>query len=147
MRVRCVVASFETRRIQAGIDSPQPEQTMSNLTFVLRDAPRSVVFRRSRGQPARHPAAADAPYRYDRRNAALPRRRSSSPNAAPDPVTLAAATWLACGIVLLGLTPLPLRDATLGWSPAFWLLVAPAILLLARYMFREQSSLHSEQPW
>ncbi|HEX5354348.1 MAG TPA: hypothetical protein VFW60_09725 [Rhodanobacteraceae bacterium] len=51
-----------------------------------------------------------------------------------DPLTLAAATWLACGIVLLGLTPLPLHDATLGWSPAFWLLVAPSLLLVARRM-------------
>ncbi|MGH8118508.1 MAG: hypothetical protein ACREPJ_14620 [Rhodanobacteraceae bacterium] len=50
----------------------------------------------------------------------------------PDVLTLAAATWLACGIVLLGLTPLPLHDATLGWSPAFWLLAAPSLLLLAR---------------
>src|SRR5574337_1340640 len=50
----------------------------------------------------------------------------------PDPLTLAAATWLACGIVLLGLTPLPLHDANLGWSPAFWLLAAPSLLLLAK---------------
>lgn len=49
-----------------------------------------------------------------------------------DPLTLAAATWLAGGIVLLGLTPLPLRDPALGWSPAFWLLAAPALLLLAK---------------
>ncbi len=50
----------------------------------------------------------------------------------PDPLTLAAATWLACGIVLFGLTPLPLRDASLGWSPAFWLLAAPTLSLTAR---------------
>jgi hypothetical protein len=52
-----------------------------------------------------------------------------------DPLTLTAATWLAGGIVLLGLTPLPLHDATLGWSAAFWLLVAPFLLLVARYVF------------
>ncbi|HEX5959730.1 MAG TPA: hypothetical protein VFY97_00610 [Rhodanobacteraceae bacterium] len=50
----------------------------------------------------------------------------------PDPMTLAAGTWLAAGLVLYGLTPLPLRDATLGWSAAFWLLGAPALLLLAK---------------
>lgn len=49
-----------------------------------------------------------------------------------DILTLAAGTWLACGIVLLGLTPLPWHDATWGWSPAFWLLAAPTLLLLVR---------------
>jgi hypothetical protein len=52
-----------------------------------------------------------------------------------DVLTLAAATWLACGIVLFGLTPLPWRDATLGWTPAFWLLAAPCVLLIARRAF------------
>ncbi|MBS0383225.1 MAG: hypothetical protein JSR56_12430 [Proteobacteria bacterium] len=56
------------------------------------------------------------------------------PDHAPDAMTLAAATWLASGIVLLGLTPLPLHDATWGWSPAFWLLAAPASLLVARHL-------------
>lgn len=51
-----------------------------------------------------------------------------------DGLTLAAATWLASGIVLLGLTPLPLHDVDWGWSPAFWLLAAPAILLYARHL-------------
>jgi hypothetical protein len=55
-----------------------------------------------------------------------------------DVLTLAAATWLACGVVLFGLTPLPWRDATLGWSPAFWLLVAPCVLLIARRAFPPQ---------
>ena len=49
-----------------------------------------------------------------------------------DTVTLIAATWLACGGVLLGLTPLPWHDATLGWTPAFWLLAAPCLLLAAK---------------
>lgn len=49
-----------------------------------------------------------------------------------DPITLALATWLACGAVLLGMTPLPLHSALTGWAPAFWLLAAPALLLLAR---------------
>lgn len=60
--------------------------------------------------------------------------RSESPYS-HDVLTLAAATWLACGIVLFGLTPLPWRDATLGWSPAFWLVAAPCVLLAARRAF------------
>lgn len=60
------------------------------------------------------------------------RRSAPSPTSRPDIVSLAAATWLACGVVLLGLTPLPLRDANLGWSPAFWLLAAPFLLLIAK---------------
>ncbi|HEX5952318.1 MAG TPA: hypothetical protein VFY94_04000 [Rhodanobacteraceae bacterium] len=52
-----------------------------------------------------------------------------------DPLALGAGTWLACGVVLYGLTPLPLHDAALGWSPAFWLLAAPCLLLLARGAF------------
>ncbi|HEX7325996.1 MAG TPA: hypothetical protein VF292_11695 [Rhodanobacteraceae bacterium] len=50
----------------------------------------------------------------------------------PDAITLAAWTWLACGCVLLGLTPLPLHAGGWGWSPLFWLLLAPASLLCAR---------------
>ena len=61
-------------------------------------------------------------------------RRSESPIAL-DPLTVAAGTWLACGMVLYGLTPLPLRNAALGWSPAFWLLAAPCLLLVARRAF------------
>ena len=49
-----------------------------------------------------------------------------------DALTLIAGTWLASGCVLLGLTPLPWHDATLGWTPAFWLLAAPCLLLLAK---------------
>lgn len=61
------------------------------------------------------------------------RHRSAAPQpASSDPLTLAAGTWLAAGIVLLGMTPLPLHDANWGWSPAFWLLVAPAMLCGAR---------------
>lgn len=64
------------------------------------------------------------------------RRHARSESTLPhDALTLAAATWLACGIVLFGLTPLPWRDATLGWSPAFWLLAAPCLLLIARRTF------------
>ncbi|MGH8145385.1 MAG: hypothetical protein ACREPY_03545 [Rhodanobacteraceae bacterium] len=51
-----------------------------------------------------------------------------------DALRLATGTWLASGLVLLGLTPLPLHDPIWGWSPAFWLLVAPCVLLLAKSM-------------
>lgn len=63
------------------------------------------------------------------------RHARSKPTSRYDTLTLAAATWLACGVVLFGLTPLPWRDATLGWSPAFWLVAAPALLLIAKCAF------------
>ena len=64
-------------------------------------------------------------------------RRHARSNSPPsqDALALAAATWLACGIVLFGLTPLPWRDTTLGWSPAFWLLAAPCLVLIAKRAF------------
>jgi hypothetical protein len=65
----------------------------------------------------------------------MPRHPESESARPHDALMLAAATWLACGIVLFGLTPLPWRDATLGWSPAFWLLAAPCLLLIARRTF------------
>jgi len=64
-------------------------------------------------------------------------RSESTPSH--DALTLVAATWLACGLVLFALTPLPWRDATLGWSPAFWLLAAPCVLLVARRAFPPQT--------
>ncbi|HET6913407.1 MAG TPA: hypothetical protein VFH71_08740 [Rhodanobacteraceae bacterium] len=54
----------------------------------------------------------------------------------PDALSLAAATWLAAGAVLFGLTPLPLHDPHYGWSLAFWLLAAPGAILLARSVVR-----------
>jgi hypothetical protein len=54
----------------------------------------------------------------------------------PDALTLAAATWLAAGLVLLGLTPLPLHDPHYGWSLAFWLVAAPAAILATRLLLR-----------
>lgn len=50
----------------------------------------------------------------------------------PDPIILAAATWLAAGLVLLGLTPLPPHDPRYGWSVMFWLLIAPSAVLAMR---------------
>lgn len=53
----------------------------------------------------------------------------------PDALTLAAGTWLASGFVLLGLTPLPLHNASLGWTATFWLVLAPMITLGVRAWF------------
>ena len=44
---------------------------------------------------------------------------------------LIALAWLACGGLLLLLTPLSGHSETLGWTPAFWLLLAPASILVA----------------
>ena len=54
-------------------------------------------------------------------------------NRQPDALTLAAAGWLAAGVVLLFLTPLPAHDVRTGWSSAFWLLAAPAAVLAIRF--------------
>jgi hypothetical protein len=44
---------------------------------------------------------------------------------------LAAASllWLLFGCFVLTLTPVPAHTANLGWSPLFWLLVAPLCVL------------------
>lgn len=52
----------------------------------------------------------------------------------PDPIILAAAAWLAVGLVLLGLTPLPPHDPRYGWSVMFWLLIAPSVLYASAYV-------------
>ncbi|QWT19568.1 hypothetical protein KPL74_17700 [Bacillus sp. NP157] len=44
---------------------------------------------------------------------------------------LIAMAWLAAGTLLLLLTPLSARSETLGWTPTFWLLLAPISILLA----------------
>ncbi|TCV92846.1 hypothetical protein EC912_106185 [Luteibacter rhizovicinus] len=44
---------------------------------------------------------------------------------------LIALGWLAAGTTLLALTPLPMHSESLGWTPAFWLVLAPASLLVA----------------
>lgn len=45
-------------------------------------------------------------------------------------VALIALAWLAGGMLLLLLTPLSGRSETLGWTPVFWLLIAPASVLI-----------------
>jgi hypothetical protein len=43
----------------------------------------------------------------------------------------AAVLWLLAGSFLLLTTLVPMHDDLLGWTPAFWLLGAPVIVLLA----------------
>ncbi|WEN15493.1 hypothetical protein PY254_02105 [Rhodanobacter sp. AS-Z3] len=43
----------------------------------------------------------------------------------------ASALWLAGGASLLLTTLIPAHTETLGWTPAFWLLGAPLVVLLA----------------
>lgn len=92
-------------------------------------AHRSAGTRRSHRRPFRHGAATVLPPAPLAGARAL---RRAQPGPMPDPIVLGAGTWLACGVVLLGLTPLPLRDTHLGWSFTFWALAAPLVVLLAR---------------
>jgi hypothetical protein len=45
-------------------------------------------------------------------------------------VAAIAVCWLAVGGFTLALTPLPAHTVGAGWSPMFWLLLAPASALL-----------------
>lgn len=67
-------------------------------------------------------------------------RQAPAASRSIDTLTLIAGTWLACGCVLLGLTPLPWHNATFGWAPAFWMLAAPCLLLLARAWWARQAA-------
>jgi len=40
-----------------------------------------------------------------------------------------AGLWLLLGGFLLALTPLPAHTETLGWTPLYWLLLAPLCVL------------------
>ena len=42
-----------------------------------------------------------------------------------------ALLWLLGGLLLLVTTVVPAHTASLGWTPAFWLLAAPLTVLLA----------------
>ena len=46
-------------------------------------------------------------------------------------VALIALAWLAGGMLLLLLTPLSGRTELLGWTPSFWLMLAPMSVLVA----------------
>jgi len=54
----------------------------------------------------------------------------------------ATVSWLCAGGFLLLTTLVPARTALLGWTPVFWLLVAPLIVLLAL-----QPRRLPRQPW
>jgi hypothetical protein len=43
----------------------------------------------------------------------------------------AALLWLLAGAVLLLTTLVPAHTDVLGWTPAFWLICAPMVVLLA----------------
>lgn len=57
--------------------------------------------------------------------------RLSSPGSSHRSRVLAATLlWLAGGSMLLLSTLVPAHTAMLGWTPAFWLLAAPLLVLL-----------------
>ncbi len=47
------------------------------------------------------------------------------------PLFAATVAWLCAGSFLLVTTLVPTHTALLGWTPAFWLLAAPVVVLLA----------------
>lgn len=58
--------------------------------------------------------------------------RTSNPPSPRHPRLVAAASlWLLAGSILLLSTVVPAHTSLLGWTPAFWLLVAPLLVLLA----------------
>ena len=58
-------------------------------------------------------------------------RASSSSHPDHQRLLGAAALWLLAGSALLLSTLVPWHTAWLGWTPAFWLLGAPLMVLLA----------------
>lgn len=58
-------------------------------------------------------------------------RPHSHPSARHPRLLAIAALWLALGCLLLATTLVPAHTALLGWTPAFWLLAAPLLVLLA----------------
>ena len=52
------------------------------------------------------------------------------PTIASDRLLATAILWLLGGSVLLLTTLVPLHTEALGWTPTFWLLIAPLIALL-----------------
>lgn len=57
-------------------------------------------------------------------------RRSFATPSRQQSLALAAACWLLAGAALLLTTLIPAHTPLLGWSPAFWLVIAPLAVLL-----------------
>jgi hypothetical protein len=55
--------------------------------------------------------------------------RSSQLSEFPLFIAAASLCWLLVGAFALVLTPLPAHTLALGWSPTFWLLLAPLCVL------------------
>jgi hypothetical protein len=60
-----------------------------------------------------------------------PMRPSKSGSMQDARLLAAAAMWLIVGGFLLLSTLVPAHTAMLGWTPAFWLVVAPLLALLS----------------
>lgn len=58
-----------------------------------------------------------------------PSRILITPPSFPQYAAAVALCWLLVGAFALGLTPLPARTVGAGWSPLFWLVLAPACAL------------------
>lgn len=58
-------------------------------------------------------------------------RTQPTPSVHHQRLFAATALWLCIGAFLLLTTLVPAHTALLGWTPTFWLLAAPLIVLLA----------------
>ena len=58
-------------------------------------------------------------------------------------LALAAMVWLLLGSFVLALTPLPAHTEQLGWSPLFWLLLAPLCVLAGLRLRRPAAPRHA----
>lgn len=74
-------------------------------------------------------AASDARLVIHPRGSAM--RKSTPDSSHPSRVLAASLAWLVGGSALLFTTVVPAHTVMLGWTPAFWLLAAPLLVLLA----------------
>ncbi|MBU6247019.1 MAG: hypothetical protein KGN77_04620 [Xanthomonadaceae bacterium] len=58
-----------------------------------------------------------------------PSSRVSAPPSFPQYAAAISLCWLLVGAFALLLTPIPARTVGTGWSPLFWLVLAPASAL------------------
>lgn len=73
-------------------------------------------------------------------------RQQPSQNAHHQRLLAAAMLWLIGGSALLLTTLIPMHTDLLGWAPAFWLLGAPLIVLLALEPSRPRAWLANRRP-